>query len=329
MKKILVTGGAGYIGSHIVKCLGEKGYDVVVYDNLSKGHRAAVLYGTLLVGDLANTSLLNQVIQDFKPDAVMHFAASIEVGESVKKPVQYYHNNTANTINLLDVLLRHDIHNFIFSSTAAVYGNPENVPVTEDAGIKPINPYGQAKAFAEKVMEDISASGSFRYVALRYFNAAGADPRGRIGERHDPESHLIPLVLKTAKGEQEAIKVYGSDYPTPDGTCIRDYIHVEDLADAHLLALEYLRESGMSNVFNCGYGHGYSVKQVIDEAKKVTGTDFKVEHAGRRAGDPPILVADNSKIKKTLNWTPRYDSLEYIVKTAWEWERKVGETRAE
>lgn len=320
--KILVTGGAGYIGSHVVKSLGEKGFEVLVYDNLSKGYRDAVLSGSLVVGDLADAALLEKVVGDFKPDAVMHFAAFIEVGESVKDPVKYYQNNAANAVTLLNVLAKKKVNHFIFSSTAAVYGNPGTIPIPEGEAIKPINPYGQAKAFVEKVLEDMSASSGLRYAALRYFNAAGADPAGRIGERHNPESHLIPLILKTAKGERESINVYGNDYPTPDGTCIRDYIHVQDLTDAHLLALRYLLEGGGSQVFNCGYGHGYSVREVIDKARKVTGTDFTVRDVERRPGDPPVLVADNGKIRKALSWTPKYDSLEYIIKTAWEWEKK-------
>ncbi len=322
MESILVTGGAGYIGSHVVKSLGEKGFKVLVYDNLSKGHRDAVLCGSLVVGDLADTVLLEQAVKEFKPDAVMHFAASIEVGESVRAPIKYYHNNAANTVNLLNVLAKYSVNNFIFSSTAAVYGNPGKSPIGEQESIKPINPYGHAKAFVEKVLEDMAVSSGLRYAALRYFNAAGADPGGRIGERHDPESHLIPLILKTAKGERAGISVYGNDYPTPDGTCVRDYIHVEDLTDAHLQALRYLRDGGKSDVFNCGYGHGYSVREVIDEAKKVTGKNFTVRDAPRRPGDPPVLIADNEKIKRTLAWIPKHDSLEDIIKTAWDWERK-------
>jgi UDP-glucose 4-epimerase len=322
LKRILVTGGAGYIGSHVVKALGEKGFTVLVYDNLSKGYQDAVLYGELVVGDLADVKLLDRTVKEFQPDAVMHFAAFIEVGESVQDPIKYYQNNAANTISLLHVLTKHQMSKFIFSSSAAVYGSPEKVPITEDEKINPINPYGQSKAIVEKVLRDLSAATDFQYVSLRYFNAAGADPSGRIGERHNPESHLIPLILKTAKGERQSIKVYGIDYPTPDGTCIRDYIHIEDLADAHLLALDYLLDNGKSDFFNCGYGHGHSVKEVIETVKKVTGISFAVQETGRRGGDPPVLVADSSKLKKQLHWKPRYDSLEYIIKTAWEWEKK-------
>jgi UDP-glucose 4-epimerase len=316
-----VTGGAGYIGSHVVKLLGEKGYDLVIVDNLSKGYEKAVLYGKLEIGDLENKEFLNKLFEKHKPEAVMHFAAFIEVGESVKEPVKYYKNNTANTLNLIETMLEHNVDKFIFSSTAAVYGNPEKIPIQETETIKPINPYGQSKAFVEKILEDTSKAKKFRYVSLRYFNAAGADPSGLIGERHIPETHLIPLILKTAKGERESIKIFGTDYPTPDGTCIRDYIHVNDLADTHILALDYLFKGGHSEVFNCGYGHGYSVREVINTAKKVTGIDFKVEEVDKREGDPAVLVADSKKLKEKLKWFPKYDDLEYIIQTAWNWEK--------
>ncbi len=320
--KIFVTGGAGYIGSHVVKALGDKNATVLVYDNLSKGHRDAVLHGKLVVGDLADRELLRNTVKAFKPDAVLHFAAFIEVGESVREPLKYYLNNLSNTLGLLDVLMENHVRNFIFSSSAAVYGSPQRVPITETEPVRPINPYGQSKAFAERALEDLSNVSEFRYVSLRYFNAAGADPSGMIGERHNPESHLIPLALKAAKGERESIKIFGTDYSTPDGTCVRDYIHINDLADAHLLALESLLEGGKSDVLNCGYGHGYSVKEVIDAVKKVTERNFRVEETERRAGDPPVLIAGNAQIKKRLNWKPKYDDLEYIVRTAWAWERR-------
>ncbi len=321
LRRILVTGGAGYIGSHVVKALGEKGYTVLIYDNLSNGHRDAVLHGELVVGDLADTKLLDRTIKEFVPDAVMHFAAFIEVGESVKEPIKYYQNNVANAVNLLSVLAKRRVNSFIFSSSAAVYGSPETIPIPESETIKPINPYGHSKAIVEKILNDLSTASDFRFVALRYFNAAGADPSGRIGEQHDPESHLIPRILKAATREREGIKIYGSDYPTSDGTCIRDYIHVDDLADAHLYALTYLLDGGESDVFNCGYGHGYSVREVIETARKMTGLNFPVQEAERRAGDPPVLVADSSKLKRKLNWTPRHDDLAYIIQTAWNWER--------
>ncbi len=318
---ILVTGGAGYIGSHVVKELGEKGYDVVVVDNLSKGYEKAVLHGKLEVGDLSDRDFLSKVFKKYNIEAVIHFAAFIEVGESVKEPVKYYKNNTGNTLNLLETMLDNNVDKFIFSSTAAVYGNPVKVPIPETEEIKPINPYGQSKAFVEQILKDLSQSKNLKYVSLRYFNASGADPSGLIGERHHPESHLIPLILKTAKGERESIKIFGTDYPTPDGTCIRDYIHVSDLADVHILALEHLLNGGSSEVFNCGYGHGYSVREVIETAKKVTGIDFKVEEVERRPGDPAVLVADSKKLKEKLKWFPKFDDLTYIIKTAWEWEK--------
>lgn len=325
--KVLVTGGAGYIGSHVVKALGEKACDVLTYDDLSAGRREAVLYGELVTGDLADRELLDRVMKGFRPDAVMHFAASIEVGESVRDPLKYYANNTGNTINLLNIMARNGVEKFIFSSTAAVYGNPVKVPITENEAIKPINPYGQSKAFIERILEDTALAHDFRYVSLRYFNAAGADRGGRIGENHDPESHLIPRILKIVMKESGPVRIYGADYPTHDGTCIRDYIHVDDLSDAHLRALEYLFDGGKSDAFNCGYGHGYSVREVIEIAREVTGVDFRVEEAARRDGDPPSLVADSTKLKRALRWEPRCDDLRFIVKTAWEWEsRKIEYT---
>ena len=323
MRKIFVTGGAGYIGSHIVKALGEKGYDVLTYDNLSSGNEWAVLYGKLFIGDLADKDAVRKAIQDFKPDAVMHFAASIVVPESVKKPLKYYRNNTVNTLNLLDIMEEEGLSKFIFSSTAAVYGIPESIPVNEDMLMNPINPYGTSKMMAECILEDLSSAyDDFRYVSLRYFNVAGADYQGRIGQAYRESTHLITKALKTAKGEFEKLQIFGTDYTTPDGTCIRDYIHVDDLAGAHLSAVEYLIQGGKSDIFNCGYGHGYSVREVVETAKKVTGIDFQTEETGRREGDPVVLIADSSKIKRVLKWQPRYDDLEYIIKTAWEWEKK-------
>lgn len=322
MTTVLVTGGAGYIGSHVVKDLVEKGFQVIILDNLSTGYRDSVLAGKLIEGDLADTALLDRVFEQHRPAAVMHFAAFIEVGESVRDPMKYYRNNTANAINLLSAMERHGVENFIFSSTAAVYGIPEIVPISEIQPVLPINPYGQAKAFVEKVLDDVSGTGCMRYVSLRYFNAAGADAGGRIGERHNPESHLIPLTLKAAKDKRRSITMFGVDYPTPDGTCLRDYIHVTDLSDAHLRALDHLLQKGGSRSFNCGYGHGYSVREVIDAARRVTSVDIRVETAARRPGDSPALVADSTALRQTLGWTPRHDDLDYIVRTAWEWERK-------
>lgn len=319
--KILVIGGAGYIGSHVVKALGEQGHAILTYDNLSTGNRRAILAGDLVVGDLADVPRIEQVVREFGPDTVMHFAASIVVSESVKQPLAYYLNNTANTFRLLDVLTRNDVNRFIFSSTAAVYGMPEKLPVTEETPFNPINPYGTSKMMTELALRDVSlAHPDFSYAAIRYFNVAGADPGSRIGQSYRNPTHLITRALKTAAGEYNHLEIFGTDYPTPDGTCIRDYIHVEDLANAHLLALDYLQD-GTSDVFNCGYGHGYSVREVIETAKRVTGVDFPVVEAQRREGDPAELVADSRKIKRVLSWEPRHDDLEFIVRTAWNWER--------
>ncbi len=321
--KVLVTGGAGYIGSHVVKLLGERGYEVLTYDNLSTGHEWAVLYGKLVVGDLADRNMLRKVFEEFRPEAVMHFAAHIVVPESIRKPLKYYSNNVANTINLLEVMEEFGVDKFIFSSSAAVYGVPEEIPVSESAPLRPINPYGETKATVERILKDLSRSGKgFRYVSLRYFNVAGADPEGKIGFAYPNPTHLIIRAVKAAKGDLRRLEIYGTDYPTPDGTCIRDYIHVTDLAEAHIMALEFLLDGGQSEVFNCGYGHGHSVKEVIDTVKRVTGRDFSVVETPRREGDPPILVADSCKIKDRLGWEPKYDDLGFIVRTAWEWELK-------
>ncbi len=324
MKRIFVTGGAGYIGSHAVKVLGERGYEVLTYDNLSTGHRESILHGDLVEGDLADKDLLRRTLRDFRPDGLIHFAAHIEVAESVANPLKYYRNNSANALNLLEVLGELNLSNLIFSSTAAVYGIADEIPVKEDAPLAPINPYGASKSITERFLSDFSSARSdFNYVALRYFNVAGADSQARIGQKYRNATHLITRALKTAKGEYEKLQVFGTDYPTPDGTCIRDYIHVDDLAAAHADALRYLFEGGRSAVFNCGYGHGYSVREVIDIARKVTGVDFSVEDTDRREGDPPALVADSSKLRRTTGWAPVHDDLEYIVRTAWEWEKKL------
>lgn len=322
--KILVTGGAGYIGSHVVKALGERGYQVLTYDNLSYGCRDSVLYGDLVVADLADKEKLRRVFEEFKPDAVIHFAASIVVPESVREPIKYYRNNFCNTLNLIEACIEQGVKNFLFSSSAAaVYGIPEKSPVDETASLAPINPYGRTKAMVEHLLADLSQAEDFRYVSLRYFNVAGADISGRLGQRRPDATHLITLAVKTALGKRPFLEIYGTDYPTRDGTCIRDYIHVDDLAEAHLLALEYLIQNGKSDIFNCGYGHGYSVREVVDATKRVSGVDFKVIETTRREGDPPELVADNRKIKNTLCWMPKYDDIQYIVKTALEWERKL------
>jgi len=323
VKKILITGGAGYIGSHVVKVLGEQGYELLIFDNLATGNRNAVLYGDFVLGDLADAVLLRKTIDDFKPHAVIHFAASIVVPESVRNPLKYYRNNAANALNLIEACIEGGVPNFLFSSTAAVYGIPASASVDESSPLNPINPYGVSKMMVEQILRDVAyAHPAFNYVSLRYFNVAGADRDCRIGQSYKESTHLITRALKTAKGEFARLQIFGTDYPTPDGTCIRDYIHVDDLAAAHAAALEFLQAKGGSDVFNCGYGHGYSVRDVVNVAKRVTGVDFPVEEAGRREGDPPVLIAKNEKITNTLRWKPNYDDLTYIVKTAWDWERK-------
>jgi UDP-glucose 4-epimerase len=322
--RVLVTGGAGYIGSHVVLVLAEAGYDVLTFDNLSTGNRWAVLEGEFVQGDLSDREAFRKTVRAFKPDAVMHFAASIEVGESVNNPIKYYLNNTVNLLNTVDIMSSEGVGKMIFSSTAAVYGTPEKVPVKEDAPLIPINPYGASKMMSERILADLDeADSDFRYVALRYFNVAGADPGGRLGQVYKNPTHLITRALKTAKGEFDQLQVYGTDYPTHDGTGIRDYIHVTDLADAHVKALEHLMSGGSSDILNCGYGKGFSVREVIKAVRKVTDIDFKVEETGRRAGDSPVLVADSTLIRERLSWKPEYDDLETIVQTAWEWEKKV------
>ena len=321
-KRVLVTGGAGYIGSHVVLALAEAGYHVLTFDNLSTGNRWAVLEGEFVLGDLSDREAFRETVRTFKPDAVMHFAASIEVGESVQMPLKYYFNNTVNLLNTVDVMSEEGVKNMIFSSTAAVYGTPDKVPVTESTPLAPINPYGASKMMSERILADLDETKSdFDYIALRYFNVAGADPGGRLGQVYKNPTHLITRALKAARGQYDKLQVYGTDYPTPDGTGIRDYIHVTDLAEAHIKALEHLLAGGASDIFNCGYGKGCSVGEVIKEVKKVTGADFNVEETDRRAGDPPELVADSSLIRERLSWEPEYDDLEKIVRTAWEWEK--------
>lgn len=328
--KVFVTGGAGYIGSHVVLALGEAGHEVLVYDNLSTGNREAVLHGELVVGDLADKALLQATLERFRPDAVMHFAAAIEVGESVRDPLKYYRNNNANALNLLEAMRAVGIGRFIFSSTAAVYGNPPVVPVAEEAPLAPINPYGASKLVTERMLADLAAADpEFGYVALRYFNVAGADPLARLGQDYANPTHLITRALKTALGIFPQLQVFGTDYPTPDGTCIRDYIHVSDLAQAHLDALAYLMGTGTCGaspralVCNCGYGHGFSVREVVMAAKRVTGIDFPVVETGRREGDPAELVAASDRARRLLGWQPSHDDLEFILKTAWAWEKKL------
>jgi UDP-glucose 4-epimerase len=321
--RVFVTGGAGYIGSHVVKALGEQGHDILVYDNLSTGNEWALLAGRLVQGDLADQAALGRALGAFAPDAVMHFAASIEVAESVGSPLKYYRNNTVHALNLLEAVRAAGVRNFIFSSTAAVYGSPEEGSVTEESPLAPINPYGASKMMSERLLADLAAAdGNFRCVILRYFNVAGADAQGRIGQAYRNATHLITRALKTANGEYDVLRIFGTDYPTPDGTCIRDYIHVDDLAAAHLSALDHLLAGGKNGIYNCGYGHGYSVREVLAAARRVTGIDFPISEAPRREGDPPLLVADNARIMRELNWQPRFADLEYIIATAWEWEKR-------
>ena len=321
--KILVTGGAGYIGSHTVKALGSHGHEMVILDNLSTGHQWAVLSGKLIEADLQNRDLLNDILQSFRPEVVIHFAASIEVEESVREPLKYYMNNVSNTLNILEAMTKADVRNFIYSSTAAVYGIPARIPVDESAALKPINPYGMTKMMVERMLQDLSASRNFHYIALRYFNVAGADSEARIGQAYRNPTHLITRALKTAKGEFDKLSIYGIDYPPPDGPCIRDYIHVDDIAKAHVRALDYLMDTGKSDIMNCGYGHGFSVREVISTVKEVTGIDLPVEEADRRPGDPPALVADSTRLQTLTGWKPVHDNLAFIVKTAWDWEQEL------
>ena len=322
LKLILVTGGAGYIGSHTNKALNKAGYETVVVDNLSKGYENFVKWGNFENCDIGSKDL-REVFEKYDIDGVIHFAGFISVAESVEMPQMYLKNNYRNTLNLLNIMREFGVDKFIFSSTAAVYGNPEKIPITEDTAQKPINPYGHSKLIVEKALEREAEKGNFNYVALRYFNASGCDFDGEIGELHDPETHLIPLILDAAIGKRDCIYIYGDDYDTPDGTCIRDYIHVNDLADAHIKAYEYLCNENESNIFNLGNGQGYSVREVIDMCKKVTGVDFEVVVDERREGDPAILIADSSKIKEKLGWTPQYD-LQKIVESAWMWHEKIN-----
>ncbi len=317
-EKILVVGGAGYVGSHMVKALLGEGYQVVILDNLSTGHRRQVTGGTFVQGSLGDGKLLDHIFIENNISAVMHFAAFSLVGESVQRPLKYYQNNICETIALLDAMGRHDVKRFIFSSTAAVYGEPIKTPIEEDHPCRPTNPYGASKLCVEQMLKDCDIAHGLKSICLRYFNASGADASGSIGEMHDPETHLIPLVLKCAL-QEKPIKVFGADYPTPDGTCIRDYVHVTDLAQAHLLALYALLEGSNSAVYNLGNSIGYSVRQVIELSEKVTGKPIQVIEDNRRAGDPAILVADAGRIKRELNWRPIYEDLETIIATAWRW----------
>jgi len=317
---ILVVGGAGYIGSHMVKLLSKEAYKVTTLDNLSTGYRDAVKYGEFIQADLANKQQLEDVFSTKHFDAVMHFASFIQVGESVTVPSKYYENNVVNTLNLLNAMLQADIKKFIFSSTAATFGEPLQSTIGENHPQRPINPYGHTKLMVEQILKDYDAAYGLKSVSLRYFNAAGADPDGELGERHEPETHLIPLVLQAASGRRNSISVFGRDYDTPDGTCIRDYIHVTDLCQAHLLALRSLVSGAETQAYNLGNGAGFSVQEVIDTAKEVTGRNIQVIEGSRRTGDPARLVADSKKIRDVLGWTPTYPSLHDIVSHAWNWE---------
>lgn len=323
--KVLVVGGAGYIGSHMVKVLASAGHQVVTLDNLSEGYRDAVLYGELVEADLADKAALDRVLAKGGFDVVMHFASFIQVGESVTAPAKYYENNLTNTQHLLDAMVRHGVNHFIFSSTAAIFGEPEYTPIDEAHPARPINPYGRSKWFVEQILQDYDRAYGLKSVCLRYFNAAGADPDGQLGERHVPETHLIPLILQAASGRRDCIKVFGRDYATPDGTCIRDYIHVMDLCEAHLLAIEKLLETGDSAQYNLGNGNGFSVQEVIDSASRVTGREIEVVDDVRRDGDPAVLVADSRRAREALGWCPRFAELDTIVAHAWQWEQKAGE----
>ena len=322
MKDILVTGGAGYIGSHLVRMLAEKGFNPVVYDNLENGFREFVEGYELIEGDIGDFDKLDRIFKDRKIECVMNFASYIAVGESVALPLKYYNNNVAKTLTLFDAMIKNGVLKFIFSSTAAVYGYPENVPITEESPLKPINPYGRTKYMIEKVLADLDHAHGLKSISLRYFNAAGADPDGKTGESHIPETHLIPLVIRSVIDPGFHITVFGTDYDTSDGTCIRDYIHVNDLSSAHILALEALLAGGESDYYNLGNGTGFSVKEIIDSVERVTGKKPKYKEGPRRPGDPDILVASSEKAARNLSWKPEITGIDKIVETAFNWESK-------
>ncbi|HIP45925.1 MAG TPA: UDP-glucose 4-epimerase GalE [Campylobacterales bacterium] len=325
---ILVNGGAGYIGSHVVKQLGEEGkHNITIVDNLVTGFEDAITYGNFINADLSDYDAVDKIFAENNFDAVIHFAASLVVPESVSDPLKYYMNNTANTANVIRCCIKHNVNKFIFSSTAATYGEPdaEFIPVNEECPTKPINPYGSSKLMSETVLKDTAfAFPDFKYVVFRYFNVAGASNDGKIGQSTEGATHLIKVAAETACGKREKMFIFGDDYDTEDGTCIRDYIHVEDLASAHLKGLEYLNAGNDSNTFNCGYGHGFSVLEVLETMRKVSGVDFTADMKERRAGDPSILISNNSKIREVMNWNPKYDDLDLICKTALEWEKKLS-----
>ena len=317
---ILITGGAGYIGSHCALDLTRASYECVVLDNLSYGHEKAITTENFCKTDLSNIEEIREVFKKYPIKAVIHFAAFAYVGESVENPQKYYYNNVVNTLNLLNVMLENNVKKIVFSSTCATYGNPEYVPINEKHPQNPINPYGTTKLIIEKILQDYDKAYGLKYIALRYFNASGADNEANIGESHSPETHLIPLVLEAASKKRDCIKVFGDDYETPDGTCIRDYIHVNDLADAHRLAVKKLIDGAESDFYNLGIGKGFSVKEIIEVSEKITGKAINKEFVERREGDPPTLVADNKKAKQELSWNPQFTEIEDIIKTAWNWE---------
>ena len=323
-KKLLVTGGAGYIGSHVVKQLGAAGEDVVTLDNLCTGFRQAVTAGELVVGETGDAALLDRIFAEHDIDTVMHFAAHTIVPESVADPLKYYRNNTCSSRTLLEAAQKHGVKHFVFSSTAAVYGIPPGGRAAENSPMVPINPYGTSKLMTEWMLRDLALAGGPSYVALRYFNVAGCDPSGTIGQSTPKATLLVKVACEAATGKRAGVSIFGTDYPTPDGTGLRDYIHVEDLAAAHLDALTYLRNGGESTTLNCGYGHGYSVREVLQAVEKVNGAPLKITEEARRAGDPPELVAVADKVRSVLGWTPKYDDLDTIVRTSLEWERKIA-----
>ena len=320
---ILVVGGAGYIGSHMTAALVESGTETVVLDNLIKGHKNAIWPGVnFYEGNMQDAALLDKIFTDNKISTVVHFAAYTVVPESMADPAMYYENNTIGTFVLLEAMRRHGVKNIVFSSTASVYGMPDVIPVTEEAAPRPINPYGESKLAAERMLKWFGQAYGIKYVAFRYFNVAGAHDSGKIGENHDPETHLIPIVIKTAQGELKELELYGDDYPTPDGTCIRDYVHVMDLVDAHMLAVKRLEGGGESATYNLGSGNGFSNKEIVDAVKKITGVDFTVNLKERRPGDPPVLVAYSEKARRELGWKPTRTDMENIIRTAWKWHSK-------
>lgn len=325
-KSILVVGGCGFIGSHMVRCLLDAGHQVVVLDDLSTGFKDSLLGCELVVGNCGDRKVLDGLFASHHFDGVLHFASFIQVGESAIDPAKYYRNNVTNTLTLIEAMKDHGVTSLIFSSTAAVFGEPEYVPINETHPLRPINPYGMSKYMVETMLQDFNRAYGLHSVSLRYFNAAGADPEARIGERHDPETHLIPLALQAVLGKRPPLKVFGRDYETLDGTCIRDYIHVDDLCDAHLLALEFLWNGGETTAFNLGNGEGFSVQQVLDTIERVTGQKVPYENAPRRSGDPARLVADSSLARKVLGWKPRYAELETIMRHAWQWEKSRSAT---